>query len=101
MSYTEIDCKSDDCELTFKVADGIQDSTTCPRCGTRHYYPWDSEPTWNDDNDASPSTGGGVAEASVRFEYDPLADGPDVATAEALQEIAGQLERIANSLDGE
>jgi hypothetical protein len=34
----------------------------------------------------------------MRFEFAPL-DDPDLATAEALQEIARQLERIADELE--
>lgn len=38
----------------------------------------------------------------MRFAYRPAEDGPDMASAEALQHIAVQLERIADDLeDGE
>jgi len=36
----------------------------------------------------------------MRFEYDPE-DGPDMATAEALQQIAVQLERIADASESD
>lgn len=35
----------------------------------------------------------------MRFTYDVAGDGPDMASAEALQEIATQLERIADELE--
>lgn len=34
----------------------------------------------------------------MRFEFDPVEDGPEIAAAEALQVIAVELERIADDL---
>lgn len=34
-----------------------------------------------------------------RPEFDPVTDGPDIASAEALQSIAIDLERIADALE--
>lgn len=35
----------------------------------------------------------------MRFRYAPVDDGPDMASAEALQQIAIQLERIADEME--
>ena len=35
----------------------------------------------------------------MRFEFDPVQDGPKMAAAEALQKMAFQLKRIADALD--
>lgn len=37
----------------------------------------------------------------MRFAYEPTEAGPDMASAEALQQIAIQLERIADELEGD
>lgn len=37
----------------------------------------------------------------MRLEFSPTEDGPDVASAEALQAIALELERIADALEEE
>lgn len=36
---------------------------------------------------------------AVRFQYYPAEAGPDMASAEALQQIAIQLERIADEME--
>lgn len=35
----------------------------------------------------------------MRFEFTPEQDGPEMASAEALQQIARQLERIADEME--